>query len=115
MKFKNYTDDSFTESWGGNEITIKAGEIVLMEDAIAKHFAKHLADRELNRQGLGIASDKRNDIYSQCLLPDFYGEIEEAKEVVETPEVKEEIVEETKEVEVEEKPKVKRVKKTTKK
>lgn len=48
IKFKNFTDRDFTWSFDSIPYTFKAGETIYLEDFKAKHFAKHLVDRELN-------------------------------------------------------------------
>lgn len=47
--FTNFSNEAFTGSWDGRTKTIPAGESVYMPDYLAKHFAKHLTNRELLR------------------------------------------------------------------
>src|SRR3990167_5786600 len=47
VKFKNYTERDFSWKFNGVEYHFKAGQEMYMEDFKAKHFAKHLVDREL--------------------------------------------------------------------
>ena len=49
--FINWTEEDFTHTWDGKEYAFPAGSSNIMEDALAIHFAKHLADRELNKEG----------------------------------------------------------------
>lgn len=44
--FTNHTAKDFSWDWNSTTYTFKAGESMLLEDYLAKHFAKHLADRE---------------------------------------------------------------------
>lgn len=45
--FTNWTAEDFTGYWDGKPKTIKAGDSLWMPDYLAKHFAKHLTNREL--------------------------------------------------------------------
>ena len=47
--FTNWTDEDFTGYWGGKGRTIKSGQSLYMPDYAARHFAKHLTNRELLR------------------------------------------------------------------
>lgn len=49
IKFKNFTEESFSWKWNGNEFTFPAGMEIFMDENEARHFAKHLVDRELNK------------------------------------------------------------------
>lgn len=49
IKFKNFTEESFSWKWNGNEFTFPAGMEIYLDEHEAKHFAKHLVDRELNK------------------------------------------------------------------
>ena len=49
--FVNWTTEDFTHQWAGTEYTFKAGDKTILEESLAIHFAKHLADRELNKEG----------------------------------------------------------------
>ena len=51
-KFTNYTDRDFSWKWDGVEYTFRAGETMFLEDYKAHHFAKHLVDRELTKDGI---------------------------------------------------------------
>ena len=48
LQFKNYTDTDFTHSFDSVPYTFKAGQTIYLEEFKAKHFAKHLVNRELN-------------------------------------------------------------------
>lgn len=54
--FINWTTEDFTHTWAGTEYTFKAGDKTILEEALAIHFAKHLADRELNNAGLSTGT-----------------------------------------------------------
>jgi hypothetical protein len=50
IRFTNFSDEDFVGVWSKIEYPIKAGETMMFEDFKAKHFAKHLIDRELNKK-----------------------------------------------------------------
>lgn len=56
--FTNWTNEDFDGYWDGKKKTIKAGQQIWMPDYLAKHFAKHLTNRELLR-----TDDKGNLVY----------------------------------------------------
>jgi len=49
VRFVNFTDEDFVGKWGGVPQLISAGQSVPMEDWRARHYAKHLINRELQR------------------------------------------------------------------
>ncbi len=67
LKFKNFTDRDFTWSFDSIPYTFKAGESIYLEDFKAKHFAKHLVDRELDRLNIPTSRiDKREELEAKC-------------------------------------------------
>ena len=48
-KFVNFTEEEFTGYWDGKPHVYPAGASEFMPDYLAKHFAKHLVNRELLR------------------------------------------------------------------
>lgn len=46
--FFNWTEKDFEYLWDGAPYRFKAGESRLLPDGVADHFAKHLADKEMN-------------------------------------------------------------------
>ena len=56
--FTNFSNESFTGYWDGKAKIFKAGESRYMPDYLAKHYAKHLVNRELLRR-----DDNGNLIY----------------------------------------------------
>ncbi len=48
-QFTNWTNEDFVGFWDGKPRKIGAGESLSMPDYLAKHFAKHLTNRELLR------------------------------------------------------------------
>ncbi len=51
--FTNFTKEEFTGYWNGKGKTFEPGQSMWMPDYLAKHFAKHLTNREL------VRTDKR--------------------------------------------------------
>lgn len=51
VSFTNWTNEKFVCSWDGNAFTFEPGEQKWFEEGVARHFAKHLANRELIRDG----------------------------------------------------------------
>lgn len=47
--FTNFSSEPFTCFWDGKGKTVAAGESIYMPDSLARHFAKHLVNRELVR------------------------------------------------------------------
>lgn len=67
IKFKNFTEESFSWKWNGNEFTFPAGMEIFMEENEARHFAKHLVDRELNKKNVPTNNlSARNLLEVQC-------------------------------------------------
>ena len=56
--FVNFTEEDFTGFWDGRAKKIAAGESMYMPNYLARHFAKHLANRELLRK-----DDKGKSLY----------------------------------------------------
>lgn len=50
VKFTNWTTEDFTWTWAKVPYTFEAGKSYTIFDYLARHFAKHLAERELNQQ-----------------------------------------------------------------
>lgn len=49
VMFKNWTSEDFIGKWGGQQIVVRAGESLMMDEGIALTLATHLTDREINR------------------------------------------------------------------
>lgn len=52
--FKNWSSETFSWTWDGVAYTFKPGLEMYMQDYLANHFAKHLADREMIRSGMDL-------------------------------------------------------------
>jgi len=68
--FKNYTTEAFVGKWDGVQYPPFApGQETYMELWKAMHFAKHLIDRELNKQGTVTNNQKlRRELEAKCVL-----------------------------------------------
>jgi hypothetical protein len=49
--FTNFSNEPFTGYWNGKPKKFEAGQSLWMPDYLAKHFAKHLTNRELLKLG----------------------------------------------------------------
>lgn len=56
--FTNKSSEDFTHSWDSVPYTFKAGQSMYLQDFLAFHFAKHLADREVQKIAESVASPK---------------------------------------------------------
>ena len=65
-QFHNFTDKDFTWKYDGIAYTFGAGQTIFLEDYKADHFAEHLVDEEMNRQGLPTNDPKRASLIAQC-------------------------------------------------
>ena len=65
--FKNWTNEDFTHTWDGVEYTFKAGQAMLIDEGLALHFAKHLANREINRKNKPINDPQFKEFFDNCL------------------------------------------------
>lgn len=58
--FYNFSDEVFVGKWGGQEKSFAAGSKTYMPAYLAQHFAKHLTNRELLKQGKETATSPKN-------------------------------------------------------
>jgi len=68
VKFFNWSDLDFVWSWNNEPYTFRSGESLMLEDWKAEHFAGHLVDRELHRQGLQVSDPKRQELLKKTLI-----------------------------------------------
>ena len=110
QRFTNWTKEDFSHKWDSVQYTFKAGESEMVQDYLAHHFAKHLAQREINKKNLPMTSPKFKEFYFKCLNDESISAESELKLEMEI-----EKVNNKKEVKKEEKKEeVKEVKKATK-
>lgn len=71
ISFTNIDSGDFTGRWDSKPYTIKAGETKAYPEFLAKHFAKHLTDRILRKEGfkLGDKAERAK------VLEDILGEV----------------------------------------
>lgn len=63
VRFTNWTEEDFTHTWDRVPYTVKAHETIVLQDWLASHLAKHLAERELNRENQGIKREDQKDTF----------------------------------------------------
>jgi len=66
LVFFNWTEEDFTYRWDSVEYTFESGQSMMLEEGIALHFAKHLANRELNKQGKLMTSNLVTELMAKC-------------------------------------------------
>ena len=78
IQFTNFSNETFTHAWDKQEYTFQPGQTIYLQDYLARHFAKHLIDRELNKL------DRRtNDQLSrQAMLSKCFGTASEAMSAI---------------------------------
>lgn len=70
--FTNWTKEEFVGYWDGKPKKIKPGESIYMPDYLARHFAKHLTNRELLREADGSLVIKDGDKMTSPKEPKDY-------------------------------------------
>src|SRR3990167_8657050 len=70
IKFRNWSEESFTWKHNGVPHTFPAGMEIFLEAPKAKLFAKHLTDRELNRMNKPTNSPMRSELEAKCFPSD---------------------------------------------
>jgi len=66
IRFKNWTEEKFSHKWDNVDYTFEAGESEMVQDYLANHFAKHLAQREINKKNFLMTSPKFKEFYDKC-------------------------------------------------
>lgn len=67
--FVNFSNEDFTGYWDSTPYRIKSGQEILLEDWKADHFAKHLVDRELQKDGKQVNDQGRDSFIAKCFPP----------------------------------------------
>lgn len=87
VMFTNWSAEAFVGMWDGNSFTFEPGESKWFEEGIARHFAKHLANRELIRDkkefNTSPSTPKDNPIFMEYFEKALVEESEVAKNEVE--------------------------------
>ncbi|MFA6171973.1 MAG: hypothetical protein WCW77_00520 [Patescibacteria group bacterium] len=65
--FTNWTDEDFKITFNNVPYEFKAGESEYIEAPVGKLFAKHLIDRELNKQNIPTSHPMREEMEAKCL------------------------------------------------
>jgi hypothetical protein len=61
--FTNWSNEPFTHTWDKESFTFQPGQSIYLQDYLAKHFAKHLANRELMKiQDKAIYAGNENSL-----------------------------------------------------
>lgn len=97
--FTNFSDKVFEGYWNGKPRVFQPGQSLYMPDYLAKHFAKHLANRELLRIGLErdtspklktrqdgtefIDNENFNKMFNKAYTPDSEDPIGEEEDPIE--------------------------------
>ena len=68
--FTNWTNEDFSYTWDKEPYNFPKGSSIMLQDYLANHFAKHLIDRELNKQGIPTNHFSRQEMLQKC-----FGEI----------------------------------------
>lgn len=68
LYFKNFSNETFTYSWNSEPRTFAPGEGEYMEEPVANHFAKHLVDREMQRDNKYQVTDPIRDEFIKKAL-----------------------------------------------
>lgn len=85
LQFRNFTDIDFTHNFDSIPYTFKAGQTIYLEDFKAKHFAKHLVDRELNKSNIPTNNlSERAKLEILCFPSDEVVTPQEALDINET-------------------------------
>lgn len=90
--FTNFSNESFTGYWNGKGKKFEAGQSLWMPDYLARHFAKHLTNRELLKKGLENATSPKRpedvpafmELFNQSYTPDSDDEISQEEDNIET-------------------------------
>ena len=68
VRFTNFSEEDFVGVWDKEEFLIPAGESTMLQEYLALHFAKHLIDRELNKENKPTnLIQHRNPMMEKCV------------------------------------------------
>ena len=87
LKFFNFSNEDFSYTWDSERYDFPAGEAIKMPDYLARHFAKHLVDRELNKLKK-LTADPMREEFMKKALPTAEPIVEEVVEEKEQSEQK---------------------------
>lgn len=95
--FTNYSTEDFSHTWDRVNYDFPKGQSMMMEEGLAKHFARHLAIRELNKTtdkghtGPQII-DESNKAFNQAVQIDAEDETKVNQESINYNEKKKQLV-----------------------
>lgn len=67
LLFTNYSQEDFSHTWDSVKYDFPKGQSMMLESALAHHFARHLAIRELNKKGEITSSAKIKEELTKAL------------------------------------------------
>lgn len=71
VQFRNFSDEAFSWQFDKVTYTFPANQTIYLEDYKAFHFAKHLVDRELQKQGIRTDDiNARKTMLNKCFTGD---------------------------------------------
>lgn len=79
VTFVNFSNKDFTGKWDGVDYPFKAGQHYMLPQYQAKHFAKHLVDREMTRKGVNTDHFSRPEYEKKCFGTETMTAPDEAK------------------------------------
>ena len=71
--FRNWSNEDFTWTWDGTPFSFPAGREMYLQDYLADHFAKHLTDREMLKDGIELnyrTRPERLTYIEKCFVKD---------------------------------------------
>lgn len=90
--FTNFSNEPFTGYWNGKGKKFEAGQSLWMPDYLARHFAKHLTNRELLKKGLDRSTSPKRpedvpefmELFNQAYTPDTDEEVSAEEDGIDT-------------------------------
>lgn len=79
--FTNWTAEDFSYTWDAELYEFRSGTSILLPEFLAKHFAKHLVTRELNKKGIPTNSPLRIEMEQKCFSEIIEAETEKKLEI----------------------------------
>lgn len=66
--FFNWTDEDLSQQYNSEGWDFKAGQYMLLKEALADFFAMKLTDRELQKAGLQVDDARRGEFLAKCFV-----------------------------------------------
>ena len=90
--FTNFSNEEFIGYWDGKPKKFAPGQSLYMPDYLAKHFAKHLTNRELIKKGMETATSPKfkeqvpefMELFNRAYTPDEADESDNKSDDVDT-------------------------------